>query len=350
MVAEQWRATLIGSDSTVQQAIESLDRSGLQIVMVTRGAGELAGTVTDGDIRRGILRGNGLDAPVERIMNRNPTTIQLGEDPALILALMRAKKLHQVPVVDHGRVVGLETLEDLISASKRDNDVVFMAGGFGKRLMPLTANMPKPMLPIAGRPILEHALVGLAEQGFHRFHLAINYLGDMVEQHFGDGSRWGVSISYLRETQPLGTAGALSLMPERPEKPFLVMNGDILTKLNFLQLMDAHEAAGCNATMCVRHYDHQIPFGVTRIDGDRLVQIEEKPTMRHFVSAGIYVVEPRALDRVPQDQFLDMPQLLSGFISEGKGVQVFPITEYWLDVGRHDDMQRAIGDFGGAAE
>lgn len=344
MVPAQWRVTIIAPDATVQEAIQSLDRSGLQIAMVVRDDGVLLGTVTDGDIRRGFLRGKTSDAPMASVMNCQPTTINFGEDRTAILALMRARKLHQLPVIHHGKVVGLETLDELVTASKRDNDVVIMAGGLGKRLMPLTANLPKPMLPVAGRPILEHVLVGLAEQGFQRFHLAINYLGEIVENHFGDGSRWGVSISYLRETEPLGTAGALSLLEDRPDKPFLVMNGDILTKLNFVQLMDAHEGSGCRATMCVRHYDHQIPFGVTAIEGDRLVAIEEKPVMRHFVSAGIYVIEPDALDHVPRDQFLDMPALL-GTLAEARGVQVFPITEYWLDVGRHDDMQRAIGDF-----
>jgi dTDP-glucose pyrophosphorylase len=328
-----------------------IDKASLQIALIAGEDGRLLGTVTDGDIRRGILRGHGLDDPIDRVMNPNPMTVRNREDPDTLLALMRTAQVRHVPVIDEsGTLVGLETLEDLISPPERDNAVVLMAGGMGKRLMPLTANKPKPMLPVGGRPILEHALVGLAEQGFRRFYFAINYLGDMVETHFGDGSRWGVSITYLREEEAMGTAGALSLIPDKLDKPFLVMNGDILTRLNFVQLMEAHEAGGCKATMCVRQWDYQIPFGVTQIDDDQLLSIEEKPTMRHFVSAGIYVVEPGAMTHVPDRRFFDMPQLLNRLIEQGDGVRVFPITEYWLDVGRHDDMQRAIGEFGGAAE
>jgi NDP-sugar pyrophosphorylase family protein len=202
------------------------------------------------------------------------------------------------------------------------------------------------MLHIGGRPILEHALVGLAEQGFRRFYIAINYLGEMVEDYLGDGSRWGVSIEYLRETKPMGTAGALSLMPHAPDKPFLVMNGDILTKLNFNQLMEAHASRGASATVCVRNYDYQVPFGVTRFEDDRLVAIEEKPTMRHFVNAGIYVVEPEVLEHVPSDHFFDMPQLLDALMRKERPVHVFPITEYWLDIGRHDELQRAMREYG----
>jgi dTDP-glucose pyrophosphorylase len=344
---KDWRKALVRAGESVREVMRRIDAASLQIALVVDGEDRLVGTVTDGDIRRGILRGSGLDDPIDRVMNRKPTTVSHAEDPTVILALMRTTRLRHVPVVEEGRVVGLETLEDLLSAPERDNAVVLMAGGRGTRLLPLTETTPKPMLPIGGRPILEHALVGLAEQGFRRFFVAINYLGEMVEDHFGDGSRWGVSIDYLRETKPMGTAGALSLMPEAPDKPFLVMNGDILTKLNFNQLMEAHSAGGASATVCVRSYDYQVPFGVTRIEEDRLIGIEEKPTLRHFVNAGIYVVEPQTLEHVPSDRFFDMPQLLDTLLRHERPVQVFPITEYWLDVGRHDELQRAIGEYGG---
>ncbi|HWJ38182.1 MAG TPA: nucleotidyltransferase family protein [Sphingomicrobium sp.] len=347
---KDWRKAEVSIDATLRGVMRQIDAASLQIALVVDADEHLVGTVTDGDLRRGILRGASLDDPVTKVMNREPTTVVLGEDPAAILGLMRTAKLRHVPVTDHGRLVGLETLEELISAPERNNPVVIMAGGRGTRLLPLTADRPKPMLPVAGRPILEHALVGLAEQGFRDFHIAVNYLGDMVEEHFGDGSRWNVSISYLRETQPLGTAGALSLLSAEPTEPLLVMNGDILTKLNFVQLMEAHEQGRDAATMCVRQYDHQIPFGVTLIEEDRLVALEEKPTIRNFVSAGIYVVQPDVVHRVPAGRFFDMPQLLNGLIADGRRVQVFPITEYWLDVGRHDDMHRALGDFEELAE
>lgn len=343
---KQWDQALVRAGDSIRNVMRQIDANSLQIALVIDDDGRLVGTVTDGDIRRGILRGIGLEDPIDGVMNREPTTVRQGEDGAALLTLMRTSKLRHMPVVDEaGCLVGLETLEDLMSAPERDNAVVIMAGGLGTRLMPLTANKPKPMLLIGDRPILEHALIGLAEQGYRQFYFAINYLGEMVEDHFGDGSRWGVSINYLRERQRMGTAGALSLLPERPTKPFLVMNGDILTKLDFNKLMQAHEMCGAATTVCVRHYDYQVPFGVTCIDEDRLVTIEEKPVMRHFINAGIYVVEPEALDHVPMNAFFDMPQLLNALINDQRQVHVFPITEYWLDVGRHDDMQRAIGDF-----
>jgi dTDP-glucose pyrophosphorylase len=344
---KDWRKALVQSGATIRQTMAHIDAASLQFAAVTDSAGRLLGTVTDGDLRRGLLAGHGLEDAVDRVMNRAPTTVAKGEDSATALALLRAKKLRHVPVLEDGKIVGVETLEELTSPPERENEVVLMAGGLGTRLMPLTAERPKPMLPVGGRPILEHALIGLAEQGFRRFRLAVNYLGHMVEDHFGDGSKWNVSITYIRETQPLGTAGALSLMDDRPDKPFLVMNADILTKLNFVQLLEAHESGEAAATICVRHYDHQIPFGVARVEGDRLLAIEEKPTIRHFVSAGIYVVDPDTVSLIPSAQFFDMPQLLTMLNDRGKTVRVFPITEYWLDVGRHDDMQRALREFGG---
>lgn len=347
---KDWRKALVRSGASIREVMSQIDQASVQIALVVDDAGHLIGAATDGDIRRGILAGRGLDDAVDSLMNRAPTTVQAGEDRDTMLGLMRAVQLRHVPVLDGATLVGLETLEELLLPQARDNVVVLMAGGRGLRLLPLTETMPKPMLPVGGRPILEHALIGLAEQGFRRFHFAVNYLGEKIEEHFQDGSRWGVSISYLREEQALGTAGALSLLPERPDKPFLVMNGDILTRLNFIQLMEAHEAGGCRATMCVRHWDYQIPFGVTRIEDDRLAGIEEKPTARHFINAGIYVVDPDFLDDVPPGQYLDMPQLLNRLLERREGVRVFPITEYWLDVGRHDDMQRALGEFGGRTQ
>lgn len=344
---KEWRKALVPEGENIREVMALIDRASLQIALVADPEDYLLGTVTDGDIRRGFLRGSGLDDPVDQIMNQHPTTVRRGEDRDTILALMRTSKLRHVPVVENGRLVGLETLEELVSAPERDNIAVLMAGGLGKRLMPLTARTPKPMLPIGGRPILEHALVGLAEQGFRRFYFAINHLGEVVEEHFGDGSRWGVTIEYLREDRALGTAGALSLLPSPPDKPFLVMNGDILTRLDFAQLMEAHEQGGCRATMCVRQWSYQVPFGVTQIHDDRLIAIVEKPSVRHFVSAGIYVVDPEAMDQVPTRQFFDMPQLLNRLAERGNQVRVFPVTEYWLDVGRHEDMQRALREFGG---
>ncbi len=343
---KEWKQTIARADTALREVLARIDASSMQITLVVDTDGRLEGTITDGDIRRAFLKGLDLDAPAASVMNRTPITMTSGDDEMRLLALMRNKRIRQIPIIDmERRVVGLQTFDDLTTAPVRDNIVVLMAGGLGTRLLPLTANKPKPMLQIAGRPILEHALVGLADQGYRTFYFAINYLGDLVEDYFGDGSRWGVSISYLREEQRMGTAGALSLLPVRPTSPFVLMNGDILTKLNFNHLMKAHEKRGANITVCVRNYDYQVPFGVTRIEGDKLMAIDEKPTMRHFVNAGIYVVNPDMLNHIPADCYFDMPQLLSAQIENDSNVHVFPITEYWLDVGRPEELKRAISDF-----
>lgn len=343
---KDWQEACVRLDSSLGDVMRQIDTNSLQIALVVDGDGRLAGTITDGDIRRAILKGVSLDGSAVAVMNPAPTTAPADAGRDVVVSLMRSRHLRHIPVVDaEGQLIGLQVLEELLSAPERDNPVVVMAGGLGTRLMPLTANKPKPMLSVGDKPILEHILTSLIEQGYRRFFFAINYLGEMVEAHFGDGARWGVSISYLRERQRMGTAGALSLLPERPTCPFLVMNGDVLTKLNFNSLMEAHEAKRASVTVAVRSYEHQIPFGVARIDDDRLITIEEKPVLRHFVSAGIYVVDPSILDRVDPDRYLDMPELLSGLVGDGDSVRVFPVTEYWLDVGRPDDMQRAIGEY-----
>ena len=341
-----WTKITVSAETSIRDVMRVIDSSGSQITLVVDDEGRLEGTITDGDIRRAILRGGALDAPASTAMNRYPTTARVGEDGEQIMALMRGRQLRQIPILDDDRhVVALQVIDQWSAMPIRENPVIFMVGGLGTRLLPLTANVPKPMLEIGGRPILEHALVSLIEQGFRNFYFAINHLGEMVENHFGDGSRWCVSINYVREPQRMGTAGALSLLPERPTQPLLVMNGDIMTKLHFNQLMDAHAKCDAAATVCVRNYDYQVPFGVARISNDRLVAIDEKPVMRHFVSAGIYVIDPSVLDYIPVNRFYDMPDLLDHLLAIQKHVSVFPITEYWLDVGRHDELVRATVDF-----
>lgn len=343
---KNWQNTLLSTRGTIGDALRALEAGSLQIALVVDQDNRLQGTVTDGDIRRAILRGLGLDSPVSEIMNRTPTTAYCTDDRQALWALMRNRRIHHIPVIDEkGCVVGLEVLDELLVATERDNPVIIMAGGLGTRLRPLTQNRPKPMLMVGERPILEHILISLAEYGYKNFFFSVNYLSQVIKDHFEDGSRWGVSITYLDEKQRLGTAGALSLLPDRPTKPFIVMNGDVLTKLNFQRLMETHEQKQASVTVCVRNYDYQIPFGVAKVEGDSLLSIVEKPVHRSFVSAGIYVLNPEVLDRVPCNTFYDMPDLISSLIQENEKVKVFPITEYWLDVGRPDDMQRAIQEF-----
>ena len=339
-----WRDALIRPEDTVRETIRRIDGSSTQIALVVDPAGCLLGTITDGDIRRGLLKGVSLDDPARMIMNTSPTCASPGDEREKILARMKAKSLHQIPIVDAGRkVVGLEVLDELLSA-RRDNWVVLMAGGRGTRLRPLTDDTPKPMLRVGAKPIIETIMESFIDQGFNRFYLAVNYRAEMVRAHFGDGSRWGVEIGYLNEESPLGTAGALSLLPSRPTSPLVVMNADLLTRVGFGHMLDFHRTHGAAATMGVREYDFQVPFGVVTIKDQSIVSIEEKPTHRFFVNAGIYVLSPETLELVPRGRHFDMPDLFEALIARGRETAVFPVREYWIDIGRMDDFERAADE------
>lgn len=339
-----WRDALVKPGDSIRETIRRIDDSSMQIALVVDEQGRLLGTITDGDIRRGLLKGAALDDQASTIMNRLPISANFGEDRDALLARMRAKSLHQLPVLDgERRVVGLEVLDELLGM-QRDNWVVLMAGGRGSRLKPLTDDTPKPLLRVGSKPILETILESFVEQGFRKFFIAVNYRADMVRKHFGDGSRWGVQISYLNERKPLGTAGALSLLPSRPAAPMLVMNADLLTRVGFGHMLDFHLKHGAVGTMGVREYGLQVPYGVVKIDGHSIVEIEEKPTRSFFVNAGIYVLSSEALDFVPSDKPFDMPDLFSALIAAGREPAVFPIREYWIDIGRLDDFKRAADE------
>lgn len=329
------------------RAVEAIETGACQIALVIDTDRHLIGTVTDGDVRRGILRGISLEQPIECIMNGTPLVAEANVGRDAILRLMRDRELHHVPVVDlNGRLIGLETLDDLILRENPDSWVVLMAGGLGTRLRPLTDTTPKPLLSVGGRPLLETIIENFANQGFSRIFLSVNYKAEMFEQHFGDGSRFGVNIQYIHEPDRRGTAGALSLLPYCPEHPLIVMNADLLTTLDFRQFLEFHRLHGSKATMGVREYSFQVPYGVVEADGVRLVSISEKPVNKFFISAGMYILEPQVLDRIPVGCFYDMPTLLQSLANDKQEVAVFPVREYWLDIGRLDDLERAQDEFG----
>lgn len=337
---------LIRPGAAILDAIACIDRTGLQIALVVDGAGRLAGTVTDGDIRRALLRNLPLTTPVTEIMMRNPRMAPAGSDDTMLFRLMRALQIRHLPLVDEdGRVVGLRTLEGMLKSPRRPNRVVLMAGGLGSRLRPLTQHLPKPMLPVGGKPLLETILETFADHGFYRFAISLNYLAESITSHFGDGSRWGVEIEYLQETRRMGTAGSLTLLPGRPEEPVLVMNGDILTSVDFKQMLDFHLENNALATMAVHEHTMQVPYGVVETSGHRLSAIIEKPVHHHFINAGIYVLDPAAWDRIPKGTYYDMPELFQRLIAEGQTTVAFPIREYWLDIGQPQDLQRAETEF-----
>ena len=343
---KSWKEAVLTPEATIHEAIRKIDHSGLQIALVVSAEGRLVGSVTDGDIRRGILKGIGIDAPVNLIMNKQPISAPHGTERTALLSMMKTKSVHQVPLVDaQGRLAGLETLDELLRPAQRGNIVVLMAGGLGVRLRPLTEDCPKPMLKIGGKPILETIIEGFIEHGFQQFYIAVNYKAELIERHFGDGSGRNVKIRYLRENERMGTAGALSLLPEQPALPVIVMNGDVLTKVNYDQLLGFHTEHGCQATMAVREYEMQVPFGVLKLNEHNIVGIEEKPVQRFFVNAGIYVLEPQALALVPKNERYDMPDLFAALLERNQATAAFPVREYWLDIGRTTDFEQANGEF-----
>lgn len=348
MIPIDLKPNILTTEATLHQVIARLDAARRKLIMVVDPDGRLCGTATDGDVRRALLRMTPMDAPVAQVMN--PAPITLGPDRSARESRRRLVELglSLAPVVDaEGRVIGL--YPDAPDATvEHDNLVVIMAGGRGARLAPLTHRCPKPMLQVAGRPILETIISRFKAQGFRRFRLSINYLGEMIEGHFGDGGALGVEIDYLRETEPRGTAGALSLLDEPVTAPMLVMNGDILTRLDFGQLVRFHQEHGAQATVSVRELRFEAPYGVVETDGHRLLSIQEKPTFRWFVSAGIYCLDPAALNRIPTEGHYDMPDLLGALAAEGEEVGAFPIHEYWIDIGRPPDFEQANTQFAGA--
>lgn len=337
---------MVSPQTPILDTLEIIDRNARQIALVADENDKLLGTVTDGDIRRGLLKGKALQDPISMIMNPFPTVASPYDTRENILALMKIKQIHQIPIVDEdGKIVHVEVLNDLLRPLRKDNWVVLMAGGLGTRLYPLTHDCPKPLLKVGNKPLLETILQSFIDQGFHKFYISVKYKAEMIQEYFGDGSHWGVTIHYLQEKESLGTAGALSLLPELPSEPFFVMNGDLLTKVNFDHLLDFHKTYQAQATMCVREYDHQIPYGVVTLDKQRLVSMEEKPTQRFFVNAGIYVLSPNVLERIPHNRFFDMTSLFDLLMKDEGQTIAFPIREYWLDIGRMADFERANIEF-----
>lgn len=310
--------------------------------MVVSSDGLLIGIVTDGDIRRGLLRGLDLKSSIDAITFRDPLVVPPQLERDMVLQLMQANRIHQLPVVDeHRHVVGLHLWDELLAPVPRSNLMIIMAGGQGTRLRPQTENCPKPMLPVGGKPILEHILERARGNGFHRFVLAIHYLGEMIEDHFGDGSRWHVEIEYLKEPSPLGTVGAISLLTQRPDAPFVVSNGDVLTDIRYDELLEFHTRNSATATMAVRLHEWQHPFGVVRTNGVDIIGFEEKPIARTHINAGIYVLDPDALDALEAGEHCNMPTLFSRLQDQSKRTIVYPMHEPWLDVGRPADLARA---------
>lgn len=330
--------------ASIKNALEVLDQAAMQIVLVVNQQGKLLGTLTDGDVRRSLLRGEGLDGNVMQALNSTPYTGLDSQNESAWKRTMLEHSIRHLPILNGaGKVVGI--FYDKPVVKKRLNPVVLMLGGLGTRLRPLTESIPKPMLMVGDKPILETIVTHIAEQGFVNFYFCINYLGEQIRSYFGDGSKWGIHIEYVQEEDRMGTAGALSLLPEKPDKPFIVMNGDLLTKVDLTALLDFHEKHENITTACIREYAQQVPYGVVEVDNEKVTQLVEKPVYRFFVNAGIYALSPKAMDKVPEQAFYDMPTLIEEVLSERGNVGGFPITEYWMDIGQMPDFEKAQADY-----
>jgi len=346
----QWEKALIGPEATFRDALVSIDSTGAGIALVVDGDRRLLGALSDGDLRRALIRGAGLDDKAIGAANPNPICADHDRDRAATLAVLRAHSLRQLPILDgERRVVGLVTPADFLDIPVRTNPVVIMAGGKGERLAELTRDTPKPMLRVGSKPILDTIVTNLAGQGFRQFWLAVNYKADQIETHFGDGSDLGLDIRYLREDKPLGTCGALALMP-RPDEPFVVTNGDVLAKVDYSHMLDSHIQSDAQATVAVRDYQMQVPFGVVNATGAQITPIDEKPTQSYTISAGVYVLSPAVLDLIPKDAFYDMPALIADLIARGLPVRLQRAEGYWMDIGRPPDYAQANADFGAVFE
>lgn len=341
MLVDDVSRCVVPGSATVKDVVENLTSSGLRLCLVV-GSDEVAlGIVSDGDIRRGLLAGEGLDSPATTVMNTSFASASKGTALSELTRLARSREVTHLPLVDgEGKLAGLFIDQPDGGPTGRDNTVVIMAGGMGLRLRPLTENTPKPMLPLGGKPMVQHTIEALRSEGFLKFVFAVNYLGDQIETHFGDGADLGVHITYVRETQPLGTGGALSLLGESFQSPLLVVNGDVMLSAKISEMLDFHHQTGGEITVGVKLLETQIPYGVVEVDGSRILGISEKPVYRDFVNAGVYVLNPGLLGKVPHDEKFDMTDLLAQVI-ETSNATAFPLHESWIDLGRHEDLARA---------
>lgn len=332
--------------TTIKEALEIIDKGTMRIAIVVNNDNQFLGTINDGDIRRAILQGYSLEQNIKQIYNTNPTVCFINDSKEIVVQKAIKNKVYQIPILDNNKkVIDVEDLATLLTKANRKNKVILMAGGLGTRLKPLTQKTPKPLLKIGSKPILETIIENFSNHGFKDIIISVNYKANMIKDYFQDGSKFGVNIEYIEETKRLGTAGALSLLKEKPKEPFFVMNADLLTNINFSHLLDFHSFGNSMATMCVREYDFQVPYGVIEIENDSIKSIVEKPIQKFFVNAGIYLLSPKTLDYIPKNHFFDMPSLFDKLIKDEHKLLSFPIHEYWLDIGRMEDFQRAQIEF-----
>ncbi|AOY75647.1 sugar phosphate nucleotidyltransferase [Clostridium formicaceticum] len=336
----------VRKEDTLKYTMETIDRTAKGIALVTDYEGKLEGTVTDGDIRRAILKGSSLEDTVENIMKKNFIFVGENYSSKFIENIFRQKSIFQIPVLDEEmKVVDIIFYQDFIKKPVRENWAVIMAGGEGKRLMPLTADIPKPMLSVGSKPILEIIIEQLKDYGYNNILLCLNYKSDIIENYFQDGKAFDVNIEYIKEEKSLGTAGAIRLAKSHLNQSFLVINGDILTKLNFEEFMNYHQKHKNKITIATRRYELQIPYGVLKIDNETVVSLKEKPSSSMFINGGIYCLEPEIVEDIPENEYFDITQLIQKIIDREEKIGSFPIAEYWMDIGQVEDYHQANTDY-----
>ncbi len=325
--------------------IAVIDKGALKLALVVDEDKKLLGVVTDGDIRRALIKHQSMSTEIINVMNVSPLVAKEGTSRISLLNIMKTKGLLAIPLIKDNCLVGLETLQKLIGRQRYDNPVFLMAGGFGTRLKPLTDNCPKPLLKLGEKPILETILESFIASGFHQFYISTHYMPEAIKGHFGDGSQWGIEINYVHEDSPLGTGGSLGLLPEDlPDLPILMMNGDVLTKIDFEQLLSYHNEYQPVCTMCVREDEYKVPYGVVEADGTKITSLVEKPTHKYFINAGVYVVSREMVSSVNKNTRVDMTDLIEQRLDNSEFVSMFPVHEYWLDIGKMVDFYQAQKD------
>ncbi len=335
----------INSDATIKQALKIISDGAIHIAVVVDKKEKFLGTLSDGDIRRGFLKGLDVNSPIKSIISKKPIFVKKNESKENILKIALSKKIYQIPEVDSDRkILGIHVLDDLIKFKNKSNKVVIMAGGKGMRLRPLTKNIPKPMLKVGNKPLLHTLVEKFKDSGYMNFVMCVNYKSNIIKDYFGNGTKFGVKIEYIHEKTKMGTAGALSLFKKKPKEPFFVINGDLLTNLNFEKMLDFHNEHNSKATMCVREYNIDSPYGEVKLKNENIKSIEEKPKHKFYVNAGVYVLDPKCIDLIPKKYF-DMPSLFKKMIENKNKTISFPLGEYWLDIGKINEYKKANLEF-----
>ena len=348
MIESSSKATTVTHNTALRDSLAFINSAICKVVFVESSDKTVVGSLTDGDVRRALLDGKSLDCPVSVIMNKDFLFSYIKPDYSTLSKSMSRKKIQIAPILtDDHRLDSLFIINPAAvvdSFSKRENPVVIMAGGKGSRLSPITDDCPKPMLNLGGKPMLETILDRFISSGFTNFFFSVNYLKNQIIDYFGDGENWGVSINYLIEDEPLGTAGSLSLLPLSTET-LIVTNCDVITDVDYSNLLHFHHMQKSDATICVREHHTRLPFGIITSQGPKLISIQEKPLLSHFVNTGIYLLEPKCISHVLPNSFVDMPDLFQSLLKLSYNVCSCPVHEYWLDVGRHESLQQARSDF-----